>query len=95
MQASRSIPDSDLRWLQFRGSARVRNYVVDHVQAEARIQSLSDVSRDAVDTARSRLREPLGIALVAFAVVFVFGTREFLFGHVPAVGSVPPVARRR
>jgi GT2 family glycosyltransferase len=90
VQASRTIPDSDLRWLQFRGSARARNYVVEHVQAEARIQSLSDASRDAVDTARSRAREPLGIALVAFAVVFVFGTREFLFGHVPAVGQFLP-----
>ncbi|MGZ8733678.1 MAG: glycosyltransferase [Acidimicrobiia bacterium] len=90
VQASRRIPDSDLRWLQFRGSARARNYVADHVHAEARIQSLSDVSRDAVDTARSRLREPLGIALVVFAVVFVFGTREILFGHVPAVGQFLP-----
>ncbi len=87
VQASRTIPDSDLRWLQFRGSARARNYVVEHVQAEARIQSLSDVGRDAVDTARSRAREPLGIALLVFAVVFVFGTREYLFGHVPAVGQ--------
>ena len=90
VQASRRIPDSDLRWLQFRGSARIRSYVVDHVQAEARIQSLSDVSRDAVDNARSRLREPLGIALVTFSVLFVFGTREFLFGHVPAVGQFLP-----
>ena len=90
VQASRTVPDSDLRWLQFRGSARARNYVVDHVQAEARIQSLGEVSRDAAETARSRLREPLGIAFAAFAVVFVFGSREFLFGHVPAVGQFLP-----
>lgn len=90
VQATRRIPDSDLRWLQFRGSARIRSYVVDHMQAEVRIQSLSDVSRDAVDSARSRLREPLGIALAMFAFLFVFGTREFLFGHLPAVGQFLP-----
>ncbi|HZJ25622.1 MAG TPA: glycosyltransferase family 2 protein [Acidimicrobiia bacterium] len=90
VQSSRRVPDSELRWLQRGGSARVRDYLIDRVQPENRLVSVGTAGRVAVDSARSRLREPLGFIAALFVLVLLFGSREILFGHAPAVGSFLP-----
>src|SRR5204862_176319 len=57
-QALRRVPDVDLRSLQVRGSARVRGYVAGSLQAEDRIRTISERSKDLSGTASSRVRDP-------------------------------------
>ncbi len=90
VQESRTVPDSELWPLQFRGSARVRTYVIDHLHAEERIRTVGDAGRSVADTARERLREPWVVAMVGFMLLVLLGSRELLFGRVPAVGALLP-----
>lgn len=90
VQTSRTVPDGELRWLQRGGSARVRNYLIDRVQPEHRMVSAGAAGRVAVDSARSRMREPLGFIAALFVALFVFGSREMLIGDASTVGSFLP-----
>ncbi|MGZ4689406.1 MAG: glycosyltransferase [Acidimicrobiia bacterium] len=88
-QALRRVPDVDLRSLQVRGSARVRGYVAGSLQAEDRIRSISERSRNLSGSATGRLRDPASIAALVFAVLVLIGSRGLLFGRVPVIGQLP------
>ncbi|MGZ6996356.1 MAG: glycosyltransferase, partial [Acidimicrobiia bacterium] len=88
-QALRRVPDVDLRSLQVRGSARVRGYVAGSLQAEDRIRSISERSRNLSGSATGRLRDPASIAALVFAVLLLVGSRGLLFGRLPVIGQLP------
>jgi GT2 family glycosyltransferase len=88
-QALRRVPDVDLRSLQVRGSARVRGYVAGSLQAEDRIRTLSERSRDIQGTAQNRVRSPAVIGALVFLALVLIGSRSLIFGRVPAIGQMP------
>ena len=86
-QALRRIPDIELRSLQIRGSARVRGYVAGSLQAEDRIRTISERSRNLSGSASGRLRDPASIAALVFAVLLLIGSRSLL-GRLPVIGQL-------
>lgn len=90
VQSSRRVPDAELHWLQRGGSARVRSYLAGRLQPEHRVIAVSAAGRVAVDSARARVREPLGFIAVLFVLSVAFGSRELLAGGAPTVGSFLP-----
>lgn len=88
-QALRRVPDIDLRSLQVRGSARVRGYVAGSLQAEDRIRTISERSRNLSGSASGRLRDPATIAAAVFTVLFLVGSRALFFGRLPVIGQLP------
>jgi GT2 family glycosyltransferase len=90
VQARRTVPDSELRPLQVRGSARVRRLLTGHGSAEHAIRSIGETGRSVVGRARSEMRQPLTVGVLAFLLLVLIGSRAFITKHVPAVGSFLP-----
>jgi GT2 family glycosyltransferase len=88
-QAHRRVPDVDLRFLQVRGSARIRAFLRGSLHTQDRMRTLSQRGRTAADTASSQLRAPATIAALVFALLLLVGSRQLLFGRVPVIGQVP------
>lgn len=87
-QARRHVPDSDLRPLQVRGSARVRGYVTTQLHAEDRLRELSDRGRVIADRAGSRARDPAWMSVAVFVALVLLGSRALVFGRIPDVGTL-------
>ena len=87
VQATRTVPDSDLRSLQVRGSAQLRRAVTGRVNAEDTLRSLGETGRNVVGVARTSMRQPLAIGVLAFLFLVLVGSRSFLAHGVPGVGS--------
>ena len=89
-QALRRVPDIDLRSLQVRGSARVRGYVAGSLQAEDRIRTISERSRDLL---RQRVepgaRRPRPSRRWCSSFLVLVGSRSLIFGRVPVIGQLP------
>jgi GT2 family glycosyltransferase len=88
-QAHRHVPDSELRPLQVRGSARLRAYFVGSFNAEQRLQDLSERGRAAAGRTRTGLRSARAIAWLAFAFLFLVGSRSLLVSGPAAIGQLP------
>jgi GT2 family glycosyltransferase len=89
VQAARTVPDSELRGLQVRGSARVREYVVGSLHAEDRIRTLSERGRTMTDVASTGVRTPQVVMVLLFALVALIGVRGLYFGGIPGIGQLP------
>lgn len=87
-QALRRVPDGDLRPLQLPGSAQIRSYLAVHLHTEERFRSISDAGRSALDAATGSTRQPVAVAAALVLVVFLIGSRDLLFGDVPAIGTL-------
>lgn len=87
-QAMRTVPDSELRGLQVRGSARVRSYVVGSLRAEDRIRALSERSRSMADTASAGVRTPQVALVLVFVAVAIIAVRGLYFGGIPGIGQL-------
>ncbi|HSO96923.1 MAG TPA: glycosyltransferase family 2 protein, partial [Acidimicrobiia bacterium] len=85
-QALRTIHDGELRPLQVGAGARVGAFLSQH-SADERIESLEDRLRDSLETLGEALLHPASLALAAFLVVVVLGSRDFFSSGVPGVGS--------
>jgi GT2 family glycosyltransferase len=88
VQARRRIHDSELREFQVRGSAQLRSYLSHHLHTEERLRTLGEAGRTAVDVASTGARQPVALASLAVALLFLVGSRDLMFGGVPAVGSL-------
>ncbi|MGQ0805458.1 MAG: glycosyltransferase [Actinomycetota bacterium] len=86
-QKLRRIHDGELRELQVRGSAQLRDYLSHHLHTEERLQSLTEAGRSAVDAASTGARQPVAVACLVVAVLFLAGSRDLILGRVPAVGT--------
>ena len=86
-QELRRVHDRELRELQVRGSAQVRDYLSHHLHTEGRLRSLTEAGRSAVDAASTGTRQPVAVACLVVAVLFLAGSRDLILGRVPAVGT--------
>ena len=91
LTAVRQLPDSEVRRLQVRGSARIvaflRGQLTSH--GDDRLQSVTSAGRDLAGSFRAG---PLRTALAVWSaviVVLLFGTRQLLVGKLPAFADFP------
>ena len=92
LRAIRRFPDSEVRRLQMRGSARFTSFLRGELgQAEQLRDSLFGVGRGITESFTSGPRRLVLAAwlLVAFAVVV--GSRDLVAGRVPFAGSFSPI----
>ncbi|MBA2280533.1 MAG: glycosyltransferase, partial [Acidimicrobiia bacterium] len=92
----RAVPDSEVRRLQSRGSARFAAFVRGQIGGgnDDRVRSLT---RSATDLAGSLKKGPLRTTVVAWAllvVVVLFGARHYLIGAPPALVDLPELPTR-
>ncbi len=67
----------------------MRGYVAGSLQAEDRIRTISERSRDLSGSASGRLRDPTSIAALVFVALVVIGSRSLVFGRLPVLGQLP------
>jgi len=84
----RSFPDSEVRRLQARGSARMNSFIRGQLGVEERARLAERAGRDVGEAVRA-LRVPLLVGLLAF-VVLLAGSRNLLSGPLPVVGELVP-----
>lgn len=84
----RSFPDSEVRRLQARGSARMNSFIRGQLGVEERARLAERVGQDVGESVRA-LRVPLLVGAVA-ATVFLVGSRSLLSGPLPVVGDLAP-----
>lgn len=87
-QALRRIPDRDVRYFQSHGSARATMFLSKRIDAEARARSLAETSHHLAETARGERHRLTTAVFGVLALLFLFGSRDVIFGGVPAVGSL-------
>ncbi|MBW8827157.1 MAG: glycosyltransferase family 2 protein, partial [Acidobacteria bacterium] len=88
LHAYRRFPDSEVRRLQVRGSVRLRRFVRGELDVHGITLSIEDIEEEIDEAVQSRRLEIA--AIVAVALLFVAGSREVLFGRLPAVGGFAP-----
>ncbi|HZQ87273.1 MAG TPA: glycosyltransferase family 2 protein [Acidimicrobiales bacterium] len=88
LKGQRLLPDSEVRRLQVRGSARFTAFVRGQLATGDRGRAWSVAGLDLTSSLRRR-RVPI-IAWTAVAVVLIIGTRGLLTGRLPAVGQLAP-----
>jgi GT2 family glycosyltransferase len=91
-QKLRNVHDRDLRELQIGSGTRLGVFVSHHLQTDERLRSFGDRSRSAVDAMSDRVRGPAAFAVMAFAVMVIVGSRKFISGSVPGIGTLVPWA---
>ncbi|MDP1795625.1 MAG: hypothetical protein Q8K63_15920, partial [Acidimicrobiales bacterium] len=88
INAARQFPDSEVRRLQARGFARLTRFVRGQLHGE-------DRARQFAESGTEFLREVAGSrsALIVWGALFLVlltGTRDLLFGNLPAIGQFSP-----
>jgi GT2 family glycosyltransferase len=86
-QALRRIPDHELRELQVGAGSRAGAFLSQN-QAEERMHSLGARGSDALDAVFEFLRHPTALALLAFALFVVVGSRDIFSDGVAQVGTM-------
>jgi GT2 family glycosyltransferase len=89
VRATRTLPDSEVRRLQARGSARLSAFLRGELGRAGRALSLGDVGRGITGLTRGSGRVVLTAWLVALGI-FLIGSRDLLFGETPAVVGLVP-----
>jgi len=88
VRRARTIPDSEVRRLQMRGSARVSMYVRTQVATGERINPLVSTARNVRASLRTRAGVAATLAVLAGAAVLLVGSRGLLSGRIAAVGQL-------
>jgi len=91
----RQLPDSEVRRLQMRGSAQVGRLVRGQVVSED--ETLSPVATAGLELAGSLRSGPVRAAAIAWTcvlLILVVGSRQLLFGHIPAFADLPDYPSR-
>lgn len=88
-QSLRRIHDSDLHELQVGAGEGSRDFLSQH-HAGARMELLSERSRDALESLAESLRHPAAIGFVVFVVLVLLGSRDLITKGVPDIGSMMP-----
>ncbi|HEX9969500.1 MAG TPA: glycosyltransferase family 2 protein, partial [Acidimicrobiales bacterium] len=89
VKALRVLPDSEVRPLQARGSARMTAFIRGQLAADGRLRRapvLANAPRMATDES---LRLPL-VVVGALGLVLAFGSRSLIAGRLTAVGELTP-----
>ncbi|HEX9504896.1 MAG TPA: glycosyltransferase, partial [Acidimicrobiia bacterium] len=86
-QQLRQVRDRELRELQVRSSTRLSAFLSHHLHTDARLRSLGEAGRSAVDSMSDSLRAPASLAFLGFLLIVVVGSRDLVAGTVPAIGA--------
>lgn len=89
-QSGRVVSDREIHALQFRGSARVSNYMTASLRADVRMRALTRRSRSVADSASTQFRSLRGLTLLVLVLLALIGTRGLFFGRLAAVGQFTP-----
>ncbi len=89
VQRHRTVSDSDLRFVQIRGSARVREFL-ERYHADDRLAAAGDATRAVAADLLDLLRQPLTYGWVVFIGMAGFGSRKFLSDGFPHIGQMMP-----
>ena len=73
--------------LQIRSTTRLSAFLSHHLHTDARLRSLGEVGRSAVDSMSDSLRAPASLAFLGFLFIVVIGSRDLVAGAVPAIGT--------
>jgi GT2 family glycosyltransferase len=86
----RQLPDSEVRKLQVRGSARFSAFLRGQIGGgDDRLKSVSNAGRELAGSFRSGERRAQLATWGVAALVLLFGSRLLLTGHLPAFGDLP------
>jgi len=91
----RQLPDSEVRRLQVRGSAQVGHLVRGQVGGDD--ETLSPVASAGLELAGSLRSGPVRATAIVWTCVLVvglIGSRQLLFGHIPAFADLPDYPSR-
>ena len=89
VRENRQLPDSEVRRLQTRGSARMNAFLRGQLAIDRRLRVRGFERFEAVEASTAALRGPLALFAAAFVIVAV-GSRHLLGGHIAAVGQLAP-----
>jgi GT2 family glycosyltransferase len=86
LDAIRQLPDSEVRRLQVRGSARLAAFVRGQLggHGDDRVQSVTSAGRDFAESIRRGPQRTTVAVWAAVVVVLAFGTRQLVLGRFPA-----------
>lgn len=89
VRAYRRFPDSEVRRLQARGSARVNAFLRGQLAAGSRLRVHTDVVVEAEEDVRAPVTWRVQAAVfAAVVVVLLVGSRHLITGSVPSVGEI-------
>ena len=88
-EALRRVHDSELHELQVGAGTNVGSFLTQQ-HADSRMEIFSERTRDALEALGESLRHPASIALAAFLVFVLLGSRDLFSQGVPAVGDLVP-----
>src|SRR5207248_5681857 len=91
LSAIRQLPDSEVRRLQVRGSARLAAFVRGQLggHGEDRLQAVTSAGRDLATSMRAGVMRIAIGAWAGVALVVLFGSRQLLTGKLPAFADFP------
>jgi GT2 family glycosyltransferase len=87
VQASRTVPDSDLRPLQVHGGEQLQRILTGRLHTDEALRNLGETSRSVVGAARSSMRQPISIGVLVFLFFVLLGSRDFISHRIPGIGS--------
>jgi GT2 family glycosyltransferase len=91
----RQLPDSEVRKLQMRGSAQLAHLAGAQVGGDDEALSpMASAGRDLAGSLRSGPLRTAAIVWTGVVIVLVFGSRQLLFGHIPAFADLPDYPSR-
>lgn len=90
VRATRRLPDSEVRRLQVRGSARLSAYVRGELGGAAQVRSIAGLGRELSGSLTGTRRRPAVVALLVIALVLSVGSRGLLGNRLPAIGALVP-----
>lgn len=86
----RQVPDSEIRSLQVRGSARFSAFLRGQIgSSDDRLAAVSGSGRTLAQSLRSSKARTALVAWLIVLAVLAIGSRDLIFGRLPAVGDLP------
>jgi len=91
----RQLPDREVRKLQLRGSAQLGRLSGSQVGGDDEALSpMASAGRDLAGSLRSGPLRTAAIVWTCVVIALVFGSRQLLFGHIPAFADLPDYPSR-
>ena len=91
VRRTRAVPDSEIRRLQARGSARLTLYLQRRLHAEERARHLVEAGHELVESVGRGPARAAAALLCVLVLGLLVGTRDLLTGRLPAVGQFAPL----
>ncbi|MGH9189453.1 MAG: glycosyltransferase [Acidimicrobiales bacterium] len=91
VRRARTVPDSEVRRLQVRGSVRFTAYVHHRLHAQERAQALVAAGENLVESVWKGPARAAGLLLGLLVLMWLAGARHLLGDRLPAVGELAPL----